>query len=111
LDVDVSPADIRAIAEFLGSTEADVRRLYVTEEHTLWRTKGACVFLHGNLCLIYPVRPRACRDFPHIHAQGVSLGSRMSSICRHAAVCPILFNAIEEYKHRTGFHPRACGED
>lgn len=25
---------------------------------------GACVFLEGNACRVYAVRPRQCRDFP-----------------------------------------------
>ena len=34
-------------------------------------------------------------------------GGRQSSLARWAALCPIIFNALENYKHRTGYHPRA----
>ena len=34
-----------------------------------------------------------------------SLGSRLSSLGRWAALCPIIFNALETYKHLTGYHP------
>ena len=27
--------------------------------------EAPCVFLSGNVCSVYPGRPRQCRDFPH----------------------------------------------
>jgi hypothetical protein len=32
-----------------------------------------------------------------------SLGSRQSSLARWAPWCPIIFNALEAYKHLTGY--------
>lgn len=108
MDVEVSAAEVTAIAAHLGMRVEDALRLYTTfdphaQERTLAKKDGACVFLDGKLCIVYEARPRACREFPHTHPPGVSLGSRMSSVCRHASVCPILYNALEEYKHRLGF--------
>src|SRR5262245_39440257 len=31
----------------------------------LKRTESGCVFLEGNHCLVYEVRPGICQDFPH----------------------------------------------
>ena len=31
--------------------------------------------------------------------------ARPSSLARWAALCPILYNALESYKHLTGYHP------
>jgi hypothetical protein len=31
----------------------------------------------------------------------------MTSVCRQAAICPVVFEALEEFKHLTGFHPKA----
>lgn len=108
LRVEVSTAEAAAIAAHLGMGLEDVMRLYTSydahrEERMLARQGGACVFLDGKLCMIHAARPKACRDFPHTHPDGVSLGSRMSSVCRHSEVCPILFHALEEYKRRLGF--------
>jgi Fe-S-cluster containining protein len=53
--------------------------------------------------MIYKARPKACRDFPHVAVGKHSLGSRQSSLARWAPLCPIIFNALEEYKHLTGY--------
>jgi hypothetical protein len=65
-----------------------------------------CIFLDGNLCTIYDARPKTCRDFPHVALEDHSLGSGVSSFARWAAICPIIFNALESYKHLTGFDKR-----
>jgi Fe-S-cluster containining protein len=89
----------------------DVERLYTVPDQDapgsriLRSSKDGCVFLDGNLCLIYDARPKTCRDFPHLAIGTHSLGSRPSSLARWAALCPIIFNAIEQYKRVTGFHP------
>ena len=32
-------------------------------------------------------------------------GARPSSLARWVALCPIVHNALESYKHLTGYHP------
>jgi hypothetical protein len=54
--------------------------------------------------MIYPVRPNPCREFPHVAVGTHTLGSRASSLGRWAALCPIIYNAMESYKHLTGYH-------
>ncbi len=104
--------EIEAIAKFLGVDADSVRRLYTDPDpdapaaRVLRGTDEGCVFLYDNLCLIYEARPKACREFPHIRLGDHSLGSRPASMARWAALCPILYNALETYKHVTGFHHR-----
>jgi Fe-S-cluster containining protein len=94
-------------------TEDQVTRMYTNPDsdssssRVLRNTGNACVFLDGNLCMIYEARPAACRNFPHISAHSTTVGSRWSSLCRRAAVCPIVYNALEAYKKLVGY--RAAG--
>lgn len=109
--VPVNAAEIDTIAQYLQTTPEAVARLYTvpdpdTSTLRLLRTSPeGCVFLDGNLCIIYEARPRACREFPHVAVGSHTLGGRPASLARWAALCPIFFNAMEEYKHLTGFHP------
>lgn len=108
--VSVSGEETRAIAAFLKMPPAEVERLYTQPDpaepgkRVLRSGPDGCVFLEGNLCMIYEARPRPCRDFPNVSAPARSLGGRMASLCRWAPLCPIVYNAIEEYKRLTGFH-------
>jgi uncharacterized protein len=110
-EVSITPFDINRIAEYLGTTPAEIVRLYTKEDpegpalRLLKNSQDGCVFLDGNLCMIYDARPQTCRTFPHVAVGEHSLGARPSSIGRWAALCPIIYNAIEEYKHLTGYHP------
>lgn len=109
--VSVSQPEIDTIARHLGTTAEAVARLYTVPDpdapasRILLNSAEGCVFLNGNLCVIYEARPKACRDFPHITVGTHSLGGRPSSLARWAALCPIIFNALESYKHVTGYHP------
>ena len=108
--VSVDKGEIESIARHLGTTTEAVRRLYTEADpgapalRTLRSSAAGCIFLDGNLCSIYEARPKACRDFPHVAVGTHSLGGRRSSLDRWAALCPILYNALESYKHLTGYH-------
>ncbi len=109
--VDARPAEIEEIARGLNERPETVAALYTEADpsdgrRVLKHVGGQCVFLDGsNLCAVYDVRPKACRDFPHIASDEVSLGGRMESACRKARFCPIVYNALEEYKRVLGYHP------
>ena len=106
--VGIHSAETEAIADYLGTTPDEVTRMYtVTDPDNssarILKNDGGCVFLDGNLCLIYEARPTTCRTFPHVAVGEHSLGSRPASLARWASLCPIIYNALEEYKHVTGF--------
>lgn len=109
--VSVGKQEIENIARYLGVTAEAVTRIYTVPDpdapssRVLLNSAEGCVFLDDNLCIVYEARPRTCRDFPHIAKGTHSLGSRPSSLARWAALCPIIFNALERYKHLTGYHP------
>jgi hypothetical protein len=107
--VEVSESEVEEIARHLGMTAEEVRRRYTEPDpdsvhlRILASGREGCVFLDRNLCLIYEARPRSCREFPHVAVEDHSLGARPSSLARWAALCPIIFNAMEEFKHVTGY--------
>ena len=111
--VSVNKSEIENIARHIGTTSGAVARLYTVPDpdapalRILRNSGGVCVFLDGNLCTIYEARPKTCRDFPHVAVGKHSLGSRQSSLARWAPLCPIIFNALEEYKHLTGYYRHA----
>jgi Fe-S-cluster containining protein len=110
-EVTVSKAEIDRIASYLDVSPETVIRLYTaaesegSERRVLASFSDACVFLDGNLCMIYEARPKTCRDFPHVAVGSHTLGGRLASHARWAALCPIIYNTLEVYKRRTGFHP------
>ncbi len=109
--VSVNAGEIAAIARYLGLEAEEVTRQYTlpdpenTHLRVLRSTRDGCIFLDGTLCVVYEARPKTCRDFPHVALGTHSLGSRVSSLCRWASLCPIVFNAIESFKHLMGYHP------
>ena len=109
--VSVSDREIETLAAHLGVTVDEASRTYTVPDpdapsrRILASSRRGCVFLSGNLCRIYNARPKVCRDFPHVAAGSHTLGTRPESHGRWAALCPIIYNAIEIYKHVTGFHP------
>jgi uncharacterized protein len=110
--VPVNKTEIERIASYLGTTPEAVGRLYTAPDpdasaaRVLRNSREGCVFLDGNLCMIYDARLKTCRDFPHVAVGAHSLGGRPSSLARWAAFCPIIYNALESYKHITGYHPQ-----
>lgn len=110
LAVTAGEADIERIADSLGMTPEAVAQQYTVPDpeapaqRLLKSGKDGCIFLDGSLCTVYQARPRTCREFPHLSPGTHSLGGRVSSICRRAAVCPIVYNTLEQYKHRVGYH-------
>jgi hypothetical protein len=70
--VRVNEDEISRLAAFLQLIERDF-----IERHTRLRhdrrglvlqeqSDGACAFLDGNQCIIQPVKPQQCRDFPNL---------------------------------------------
>lgn len=108
--VNVSGREIEVIARHLELPADEVARQCTVPDpeggggSVLRHTGNGCIFLEGNLCMVYDSRPRDCHDFPYLASDERSTGNRMSSACRRASFCPIVYNSIEEYKKVVGFH-------
>ena len=108
--VPVQKAEIAKIASHLGVTVEAAARTYTVADpesptsRILRTSPQGGIFLEGNLCTIYDARPKPCREFPHVSVGIHSLGARPSSIARWVPLCPIVYNAVEAFKHLTGYH-------
>lgn len=58
-----------------------------------------CTFLDAdNYCLIYDVRPKACREYPHTDRKDFHKISNLT--LKNTAICPAAYNIVEEMKRR-----------
>ena len=58
-----------------------------------------CAFLGAdNLCGIYEIRPKACREFPHTDRKKFHQITNLT--LKNTVVCPAVFNIVEEMKKR-----------
>jgi Fe-S-cluster containining protein len=58
-----------------------------------------CTFLDTeNYCIIYDVRPKACREFPHTDRKKFQQIGNLT--LKNVAICPAAFKIVEEMKRR-----------
>ncbi|SNR29972.1 hypothetical protein SAMN04488009_1015 [Maribacter sedimenticola] len=73
--------------------------LRIDEENDYVLQQVPCTFLgQDNLCSIYDVRPKACREFPHTDRKKFQQISHLT--LKNVAICPAAFNIVEEMKKR-----------
>ena len=60
-----------------------------------------CHFLANSKCTVYENRFTECRAFPHLHESNFK--GRLFGTLIHYAMCPIIFNVIEQLKIELGF--------
>ena len=101
--VGVHPGDTPRLARRLRLSEAEFEKRYlaVSKEGEKVIAESPCPFLRGSRCSAYEVRPRDCREFPHL-LKG-DFRSRSVSTFTNAADCPIVFNAVERLMPAVGF--------
>ncbi len=91
--------DIDRIAKFLGikSDELIHSYLLLDEEGDYVYKKPPCPFLaSNNQCLIYEVRPKACKDYPHTDRKQIH--KFLDVTYKNIAVCPAVYYIIERLK-------------
>ncbi len=103
LMINVEPPEAEKLATRLGMEQAEFKQLYIEEslQGHLVVNQMPCHFLAGTRCSVYKDRFSECREFPHLHKK--EFRSRMFGTLIHYAMCPIIFNVVEELKIRTGF--------
>lgn len=71
--------------------------LRMDEENDYVLQQLPCIFLGAdNHCLIYEVRPKACREFPHTDRKKFHQISHLT--LKNVAICPAAFSIVEKMK-------------
>ncbi len=103
LMINVTPFDAERISERLEISSAAFKDQYLEESAygQMIVNKIPCYFLADNKCTVYEHRFTECREFPHLHKKNFK--GRLFGTLVHYAMCPIIFNVVEELKTVTGF--------
>ena len=94
-------ADVERIAKHLRLKPQKFIDTYlrIDEENDYVLQSVPCTFLDSeNYCMIYDVRPKACREFPHTDRKKFQQISNLT--LKNVEICPAAFNIVEEMKRR-----------
>lgn len=94
-------ADIERISKFLRQKPQQFISQYlrIDEDRDYVLQSVPCAFLdHENACIIYEVRPKACREFPHTDRKKFQQITDLT--LKNLAICPATYNIVEEMKKK-----------
>jgi Fe-S-cluster containining protein len=98
-------SDISRISKFLKLKEHQFIENYlqVDEDNFYVLQKAPCSFLDlvDNTCLVYSVRPKACKEYPHTNRRKFIQISNLT--IKNTEICPATFNIVEALKKRLPF--------
>ncbi|RLE45720.1 YkgJ family cysteine cluster protein [Candidatus Woesearchaeota archaeon] len=88
--------DIERISKKLKISKGDFLKKYTERnEDKDIVFKLPCPFLQNNKCSIYEIRPKECKEFPHLDKD---ISFRCHQFFSNAEICPIVFNVLENAK-------------
>ena len=93
--------DIERIAKHLKQKPQQFIDTYlqIDEEDDYVLKSVPCTFLDAeNYCMIYEVRPKACREFPHTDRKKFQQISDLT--LKNVAICPAAYNIVEAMKKK-----------
>lgn len=95
-----TPKDIHRISKHLRMKQVDFTRQYLEQDSDdFYVLKSVpCVFLDAedNTCLVYEVRPKACREYPHTDRKKFIQITDLTT--KNATICPAVFSIVEKLK-------------
>lgn len=94
-------ADIERISKHLKmkSQRFIEQYLRIDEDQDYVLKSVPCTFLdQENYCMIYDVRPKACREFPHTDRK--KFQQIASLTLQNVAICPAAYKVVEELKKK-----------
>lgn len=93
--------DIERISKFLKMKPSafEAQYLRVDEDQDKVLQTVPCAFLDAeNYCLIYEVRPKACREYPHTDRKNFHQIAGLTK--KNIRICPAAYQIIERVKSR-----------
>ncbi|UOB19497.1 YkgJ family cysteine cluster protein [Abyssalbus ytuae] len=94
-------ADIERISKHLKLKPQQFIEQYlrIDEDNDYVLQNVPCPFLgHDHYCLIYEVRPKACREYPHTDRKKFHQITNLT--LKNTSICPAAYNIVEEMKKR-----------
>ena len=97
----LTEADIDRIAKFLRMKPADFEAKYLRtdeDDDKVFQTMPCTFLCADNLCSIYEVRPKACREFPHTDRKKIYQINHLT--IKNTPGCPAVYEFVEELSER-----------
>ena len=91
--------DIERISKFLRIKSQQFENLYlrVDEDRDYVLKKSPCAFLYeDNTCMIYSVRPKACREYPHTDRKKFHQITGLTF--RNTMICPASYRIVQKLR-------------
>ncbi len=103
LMINVTVEECEKVSANLNINAATFKQQYIEEslQGKMIINTIPCHFLEEKKCTVYAERFEECREFPHLHKSNFK--GRLFGTLVHYALCPIIFNVIEELKLKIGF--------
>lgn len=93
--------DLERISNFLGMKKNDFIREYLKldEDDDLVFKNTPCPFIDdSNICSIYEVRPKACKEYPHTDQKNMYKYIKLAT--KNISFCPALYLILEKVKEK-----------
>ena len=100
-------ADIERVSKYLRQKPQQFIEQYlrIDEDRDYVLQSVPFAFLDNeNACMIYDVRPKACREFPHTDRKKFQQITELT--LKNVAICPAAFNIVEEMKKKFKLYPK-----
>ncbi len=95
----VKDRDIDRIAKHLKISPSEMTKQYLEldrDDDYVFRETPCPFLMPDNYCMIYDVRPRACREYPHTDRKRFYQINTLT--WKNTFVCPAVFDVVEKLK-------------
>lgn len=93
--------DIERISKYLrmGISDFEKKYLRIDEDGDKVLQNLPCLFLsHDHTCMIYDVRPKACREYPHTDRKKIYQINHLT--IKNTIICPAAFLFVEKMMNK-----------